>query len=72
MAPRTRQNKPKLVQRKGRPFTLYLSPEQARELDATARSHRVAKAELMRVALDRLLLDIRNGQLSLPLGLEGL
>lgn len=72
MAQRTRHNKPKLVQRKGRPFTLYLSPEQARELDATARARRVAKAELMRVALDRLLLDMRNGQLSLPLGLEGL
>jgi predicted transcriptional regulator len=65
-------NKRKLVLRKGRPFTLYLSPEQARELDTIARSRRVAKAELMRVALDRLLLDMRNGQLSLPLGLEGL
>ena len=60
------------VRRKGRPFTLYLSPELAHELDALSRSRRVAKADLIRVALDRLLLDLRGGQLRLPLGTEGL
>lgn len=71
MAPTT-ANKPRLVRRKGRPFTLYLSPELAQQLEMLSRTRRVTKAELVRVALDRLLLDMRNGQLSLPLGMEGL
>jgi len=49
-----------------------LSPELARELDALSQSRRVAKADLVRVALDRLLVDLRGGQLTLPLGMEGL
>jgi len=69
---RARSKTPKPVRRKGRPFTLYLSPDLARELEALSRSRRVAKAEVVRVALDRLLLDLRNGQLTLPLGMEGL
>jgi hypothetical protein len=73
MANRTRQKKQaKPVRRRGRPFTLYLSPEQALQLDTISRSRRVAKAELIRVALDRLLDDMHSGQLTLPLGVEGL
>jgi len=70
--PSRRPKTPRPVRRKGRPFTLYLSPELARELDALSQSRRVAKADLVRVALDRLLLDLRGGQLRLPLGMEGL
>jgi len=66
------QKKAKSVQRRGRPFTLYLHQDQARELDLVARSRRVAKAELIRLALDRLMEQIRGGQLNLPLGVENL
>jgi hypothetical protein len=66
------RRKPKPVRRRGRPFTLYLSPQLAQELEWLSHTRRVAKAEVVRVALDRLLLDLRNGQLTLPLGVEGL
>lgn len=56
------------MQRKGRPITLYLRQEQAVELEAVSRTRHVAKAEVIRLALDRLLEDIRGGQMNLPLG----
>jgi len=64
------RGKAKPVQRKGRPITLYLRQEQAIELDALSRSRHVAKAEVIRLALDRLLEEIRDGQMKLPLGVE--
>lgn len=64
--------KPKLVNRKGRPITLYLRPEQARELDTVSRTRHVPKSEIIRLGLDRLLDDLRGGQMNLPLGVENL
>jgi len=62
------RRKTRPVQRKGRPITLYLRQEQAVELEAVSRTRHVAKAEVIRLALDRLLEDIRGGQMNLPLG----
>ncbi len=60
--------KKKAVQRRGRPVTFYLRQDQAGELDVVSKQRRVAKAELIRLAVDRLLQDIRGGQMTLPLG----
>ena len=57
------------VQRKGKPFTLYLAPEQARQLEAMSRKRSIAKAVIVRFAVDRLLTEIGSGQLELPLGI---
>ena len=66
------RKKPKLVNRKGRPITLYLRAEQAQELEAVSRNRHVPKSELIRLGLDRLLDDLRGGQMNLPLGVENL
>ena len=60
----------KKVQRKGTPFTLYLSVEQAKELEAVSRKRSVPKAAVVRFAVDRLLTQLGNGQLELPLGID--
>ena len=57
-------------QRKGTPFTLYLSSEQAKQLDILSRQRSVAKAAVVRFAVDRLLTELGSGQLELPLGIE--
>ena len=67
------QRKPvprKEPRRKGTPFTLYLSTEQARQLEHLSRERRVAKAAVVRFAVERLLTELGNGQLELPLGIE--
>ena len=50
---------------------VYLSADQARELEALSHTRHVTKAELVRCALGRLFDDIKGGQLELPLGVEG-
>jgi hypothetical protein len=60
----------KEVQRKGTPFTLYLSAEQAKQLEILSRQRSVAKAAVVRFAVDRLLAQLGSGQLELPLGIE--
>jgi hypothetical protein len=60
----------KHVQRKGTPFTLYLAAEQARQLEAVSRQRSVAKAAIIRFAVDRLLVQLGNGQLDLPFGIQ--
>jgi hypothetical protein len=64
-----RRKKRKRVRRRGKAFTLYLPEKQARELSEVSRSRHVAKAEVVRVAVDRLMSDLQGGQLELPLGL---
>jgi hypothetical protein len=54
--------------RKGVPFTMYFSSEQAQALAAVCRNRRVSKATLVRYAVERLLEQIENGQLELPFG----
>ena len=57
------------MRRKGKPFMLYLPEKQARELSEISRSRHIAKAEVIRIAVERLMSDLRGGQLELPLGL---
>jgi hypothetical protein len=54
--------------RKGVPFTMYFSPEQALALATVCRNRRVSKATLVRYAVERLLEQIDRGQLELPFG----
>jgi hypothetical protein len=56
------------VLRKGVPFTVYFSAEQAKALAAISRDRRVSKSTLVRFAVERLLEEIESGQLELPLG----
>lgn len=60
----------KKPQRKGMPFTLYLSLEQTKQLETVSRKRSVAKATVVRFAVDRLLTELGSGQLELPLGIE--
>jgi len=55
--------------RKGKALLVYFPKEEAERLSIVARERRVAKAELVRVAVGRLLNDLNSGQLELPLGL---
>jgi hypothetical protein len=56
------------VMRKGVPFTMYFSPEQADALAAISRDRRVSKSTVVRFAVERLLEQLKNGQLELPFG----
>ncbi len=67
MANETRRRKP--GNRRGRPFTLYLPAEQALQLEMISRQRSVAKAALVRFAVDKLLAQLNSGQLELPLGI---
>jgi len=60
----------KEARRKGTPFTLYLSTEQARQLELLSHERRVAKAAVVRFAVDKLLTELGSGQLELPLGIQ--
>lgn len=55
--------------RGGVPFTFYLSDSQANALSSMSDRRQVPKATLVRYAVERLLLDIENGQLKLPIGI---
>ena len=57
--------------RSGRPLTIYFSTEQCDQLEAIAKQRHVAKSTLIRFALDRLVEQLRGGQLELPLGFGG-
>jgi hypothetical protein len=46
------------VTRKGKPFTLYLSDEDARALENAAQSRRMTKAAIVRFALENVLRDM--------------
>jgi hypothetical protein len=50
---------------------VYFSQQQANELRSVSEKRRVAMADIVRFAVDRLLSDLRSGQLELPLGLGG-
>ena len=55
--------------RNGVPLTVYLSHELSDAVSAVSRDRRVDKATLVRTALERLLQQIADGQLNLPLGI---
>ena len=56
--------------RSGLPFTLYLRREQAARLEMLARGRHVAKSELVRVAIDRLLDELERRRQHAPVGLD--
>jgi hypothetical protein len=57
------------VKRRGRPHTVYLSDELSRNLSDVSERRKVDKSTIVRVAIERLLNDLENGQLHLPLGI---
>jgi len=56
--------------RSGSPLTVYFPLDQAEKLSQVSRDRRVSKANLVRLAVDRLLRQLEAGQLNLPLGIE--
>jgi hypothetical protein len=70
MANRSRKRKlARKEVRTGTPYTVYFSTEQAKGLQSIAQERHVAKATLVRYAVDQLLRQFTSGQLELPLGL---
>jgi hypothetical protein len=64
------KHKPKLKpKRSGVPFTLYLSESQAISLRAISDRRKVPKSTLIRYAVERLLAELENGRLKLPIGI---
>ena len=57
------------AKRKGKALLVYFRKEDAERLSSIAKERRVAKTELVRVAVGRFLNDLNSGQLELPLGL---
>lgn len=55
--------------RRGVPFTIYFSVEQAQALAALSRDRRVSKSTILRFALERLFDQLKNGELKLPFGI---
>jgi hypothetical protein len=55
--------------RRGVPFTMYFSPEQAQALATVCRDRRVSKSTMVRYAVERLLEQLESGQLQLPFGI---
>jgi uncharacterized protein RhaS with RHS repeats len=55
--------------RRGVPYTVYLSQDMTAALNALSSQRKVDKSDLVRTAIQRLLDDIANGQLDLPLGI---
>jgi hypothetical protein len=49
---------------------VYLKEEQAIRLDDLSRERHVTKTALVQFAVDRLFVEISNGQLDLPLGFK--
>ena len=58
------------VRRTGKPYTVYLSEDLSRALAEASEKRRVDKSAIVRVAIERLLTDLENGQLQLPLGIQ--
>lgn len=60
---------PQPGKRRGVPLTVYLSEELSQALSAAAEGRRVGKSTIVRIAVERLLEQLDNGQLKLPLGI---
>ena len=56
--------------RSGVPFTFYLTDSQANALSDISDRRQVPKSTLVRYAVERLLIDIEDGQLKLPIGIQ--
>lgn len=62
-APRPKTN------RSGVPITVYLDEALNDRLNATSKERHVGKSSIIRLAVERLLTQLDNGQLELPLGI---
>jgi hypothetical protein len=51
---------------------VYLEERQASKLDEMSRDRRITKTAIVKYAMDRLFIEMSNGQLDLPLGLENI
>jgi hypothetical protein len=58
------------AKRSGVPLTVYLPEDQATQLGELSKERHVTKATIVRFAVDRLFVELSNGQLALPLGLR--
>ena len=70
--PSTRASRGQAVarpKRNGVPLTVYLSQELSDAVSAVSHDRRVDKATIVRTALERLLQQIADGQMNLPLGI---
>ena len=64
-----KRGRKKARKRKGKPLTVYFNKDLAHKLNLASQERRVAKATLVRFAVERLLNQLSSGQLELPLGL---
>jgi hypothetical protein len=55
--------------RTGVPITFYLDQALNKRLNATSKERHVGKSSIIRLAVERLLTQLDNGQLDLPLGI---
>jgi len=55
--------------RSGKPLVIYFPKEQAVKVRRLSAERHIPMANIVRFAVDRLLSDLNNGQLELPLGL---
>lgn len=65
----SRPKRQKEQKRTGKPLQVYLAPELAAQLEALSQKRHVAKATVVRFAVERLINQLNSGQLELPLGL---
>lgn len=56
--------------RRGKPLMVYFPRHQANRLRRLSEERHVPMANIVRFAVGRLLTDLNNGQLELPLGIE--
>lgn len=56
--------------RRGVPFTVYFAPQQAEALQSMARERHVAKATIIRIAVDQLLRQLESGKFTLQFGIQ--
>ena len=61
---------PKQAARNGKPLTVYFSGELSESLSRASTMRHISKAALVRFAVERLLRQLQEGQLNLPLGVE--
>ena len=70
MKPLKQKRLRRAARRKGTPLTIYFSEAQFNELDAVSHQRGVAKATIVRFAVNKLFGELNDGQLDLPLGLQ--
>ena len=70
MKPKSTKPDKRKAQRSGVPLMVYFQAEQATQLKDLSERRRIPKANIVRFAVERLLEDVKGGQMDLPLGLS--